>query len=265
MSGESIAAATGDILEVAGLSRNFGAIAAVADLSFKVREGEVKAVIGPNGAGKTTLFDMIAGVTAPSSGRITLAGERIERMPAHKRVDRGIGRTFQTLQIFTEMSVLENVVVGHYPRGHSGWVNALLRLPSGLSEERREREHAMALLERVGLADRANDRAGDLSFGDRKLLELMRALATGPRLLLLDEPAAGLSHAGAERMMEIVAELNADGLSVLLVEHNMRMVMNLSHDILVIGNGRFIAEGTPDAVRTNPDVIAAYLGEDEDA
>jgi len=252
------------LLRVEGLSRNFGSVQAVDAIDFAMADGQIKAVIGPNGAGKTTLFDMIAGVTPPSGGSILFDGRPIERLSAWRRAGLGIARTFQTLQIFQDMTVLENVMLGRYPRGESGWVAALLRLPSSRHEERREREHAYALLERVGLTARAGDRAGDLSFGEQKLLELARAVATEPRLLLLDEPAAGLSHAGSEQMMEIVAELNRNGLAVLLVEHNMRMVMELSHDILVIGNGRFIAEGTPDYVRNHPDVIAAYLGDDDD-
>ena len=258
-------AITTTLLRVDDVSRHFDGLTAVADLSFDVIQGQIKAVIGPNGAGKSTLFNMIAGVTRPSSGQIWFDGKRIDQAPTFKRARGGIARTFQNLQIFREMSVLENVMVGRHMRGSAGVMSAILHGPSLRAEERAIAAAAMALLERFGLADKAALQAGALSFGQMKILELARALACEPRLLLLDEPAAGLPHAEADRMAETIASLNRAGMTVLLVEHNMRMVMALSHDILVLNNGRRIAEGTADEVSRHPDVLAAYLGEAEDA
>ena len=256
---------TVDLLQVEDVSCHFDGVTAVADLSFGVRAGEIKAVIGPNGAGKSTLFNIIAGVTRPSSGRVRLDGERIDHLPTFRRARRGIARTFQNLQIFRDMSVLENVMVGRHMRGSAGVGRAILHSPALRAEERAITAAGMELLDRFGLAGKAQAQAGTLAFGQLKVLELARALACEPRLLLLDEPAAGLPHAEADRMAAIIADLNREGMTVLLVEHNMRLVMSLSHDILVLNNGRRIAEGTADAVRRHPDVLAAYLGEAADA
>jgi len=255
----------GNLLQVDGLTCRFAGVVAVADLSFGVRAGEIKAVIGPNGAGKSTLFNMIAGVTRANAGEIRFDGARIDHLPTFVRARRGIARTFQNLQIFRDMSVVENVMVGRHLRGSAGVAQAILHGPSLHKEERAIAAAAMDLLDRFGLADKAQMQAGALSFGQLKILELARALACAPRLLLLDEPAAGLPHADADRMSEIISGLNREGMTVLLVEHNMRMVMALSHDILVLNNGRRIAEGTADEVRRHPEVLAAYLGETEDA
>lgn len=251
------------IIEVTGLSRNFSGIKAVSDLSFKVKPGEIKAVIGPNGAGKSTLFNMIAGVTPPSAGEIRFDGERIDGLPTHRRAALGIARTFQNLQIFQEMTVLENVMAGRHLRGRIGMIGAVLPGPAMRREEKGIHEAACDLLGRFGLLSLADTRAGDLSFGQSKILELARALAGEPTVLLLDEPAAGLPHAEADKMAGIIRELNADGMTVLLVEHNMRMVMSISHDILVLNNGQRIAEGDAEHVSSHPDVLAAYLGEED--
>ncbi|MFG1212785.1 ABC transporter ATP-binding protein [Xanthobacter flavus] len=253
---------TGVLLEVEGLTCRFAGVTAVDDLSFRVKAGEIKAVIGPNGAGKSTLFNMIAGVTRPTDGAIKFDGARIDRLPTHARARRGIARTFQNLQIFREMTVLENVMVGRHLRGRATTLSTLLHIPSVGAEERAMEATAMALLERFGLAAKAGLPAGSLAFGQMKVLELARALASEPRLLLLDEPAAGLPHAEADKMAETIRDLNRDGMTVLLVEHNMRMVMSLSHDILVLNNGRRIAEGTAEEVRRHPEVLSAYLGEE---
>lgn len=253
---------TGDLLQVENLTCRFAGVTAVDDLSFRVKAGEIKAVIGPNGAGKSTLFNMIAGVTRPTDGAMKFDGARIDRLPTHERARRGIARTFQNLQIFRELSVLENVMVGRHLRGRATTLSALLHIPAVGAEERAMEATAMALLERFGLAAKAHAPAGSLAFGQMKVLELARALASEPRLLLLDEPAAGLPHAEADRMAETIRDLNRDGMTVLLVEHNMRMVMSLSHDILVLNNGRRIAEGTAEEVRRHPEVLSAYLGEE---
>ncbi|MGP0093176.1 MAG: ABC transporter ATP-binding protein [Xanthobacteraceae bacterium] len=256
---------TATLLQVDDLSCRFEGVTAVADLSFGVSAGEIKAVIGPNGAGKSTLFNVITGVTRPSSGQIRFDGQRIDHLPSFRRARRGIARTFQNLQIFRDMSVLENVMVGRHTRSAAGVAQAILHAPAQRSEERAIAAAAMDLLDRFGLAGKAQAQAGTLSFGQLKMLELARALACEPRLLLLDEPVAGLPHAEADHMGEIITSLNRTGMTVLLVEHNMRMVMSLSHDILVLNNGRRIAEGTAEEVRQHPEVLAAYLGEAEDA
>jgi branched-chain amino acid transport system ATP-binding protein len=253
------------LLEVEGLTCRFSGLTAVADLTFDVRVGAIKAIIGPNGAGKSTLFNMIAGITPPSAGRILFDGERIDKLPTFQRARRGIARTFQNLQIFRDMTVLENVMVGRHVHGHAGVSQTILHGDTLRAEERAMTAAAMDLLDRFGLAAKAHLQAGTLSFGQMKILELSRALASEPRLLLLDEPVAGLPHADADHMAEIIAALNRSGVTVLLVEHNMRMVMSLAHDILVVNNGRRIAEGTADEVRRHPEVLTAYLGEAEDA
>ena len=260
-----MSAIAASLLDVRGLACRFGGLQAIADLDFVVREGEIKAIIGPNGAGKTTLFNIISGVTAPAAGRILLSGEAIDRLPPFHRARLGISRTFQNLQIFNDMTVLENVMVGAHTRSHSGAVQAILRTSGSLSEERGIRDRSIELLARLGLSDRADEPAASLSFGESKLLEIARALAAAPRLLLLDEPAAGVAQAAALRVGELIRELNEDGLTVLLVEHNMGLVMDISHSILVLDLGRKIAEGSPAAVRNDPAVLAAYLGEDDDA
>ena len=256
---------TATLLDVRGLGCRFGGLQAIADLDFAVREGEIKAIIGPNGAGKTTLFNMISGVIPPSAGQILLSGERIDRLPSFQRARLGLSRTFQNLQIFKDMTVLENVMVGCHTQSHCGTVQAILRTSRSLSEERAIRDRSLELLARLGLSERADEPASSLSFGESKLLEIARALAAAPRLLLLDEPAAGVSHNAAVRVGELIRELNSDGLTVLLVEHNMGLVMDISHSILVLDHGRMIGEGPPAAVRNDPAVLAAYLGEDEDA
>ncbi|MCK9907685.1 ABC transporter ATP-binding protein [Microbacteriaceae bacterium K1510] len=253
------------LLRVEALNCYFTGLRAVADLSFTVRAGEIKAVIGPNGAGKSTLFNMIAGVTRPTSGAIWFDGGRIDALPTFRRARLGIARTFQNLQIFREMTVLENVMTGRHMQGQSGIIGSLLYTPALRAENRVMTDAALDLLARFELDTKAQVLAGDLSFGQMKVLELARALASKPRLLLLDEPAAGLPQAEAEHIGKIITALNRDGMTVLLVEHNMRMVMSLSHDILVLNNGLRIAEGDADHVRRHPDVLAAYLGEAEHA
>ena len=248
------------MIELRGITVQFGGLTAVSDLDFAVPSGAIKAVIGPNGAGKTTLFNVISGVQAPTEGRVLLDGEDVTSTAAHERVHRGLARTFQNLQVFSGMSVLENVVVGMHTRLRTGVFSALLRLPAGRREETAARERARGLLGRVGLAAKADLPVTALSFGDLKIVEIARALASDPKVLLLDEPTAGLPAAEAGRIAEVIRAINAEGVTVLLVEHNMRVVMAVSHDILVLNFGRRIAEGEPAAVRAHPEVIQAYLG-----
>ena len=253
------------LLKIEALNCYFQGLRAVADLGFTVAAGEIKAVIGPNGAGKSTLFNMIAGVTRATSGHIFFDGHRIDALPTFARARLGIARTFQNLQIFREMTVLENVIAGRHLRGHAGFTRAVLRGRSFRAEERTLETASFELLERFNLADKAYLPAGALSYGEMKVLELARALAGEPRLLLLDEPTAGLPRAEAEHMEDVIRDLNKQGMTVLLVEHNMRMVMSLSHDILVLNYGARIAEGSADEISRHPDVLTAYLGATDDA
>ena len=234
------------ILEVAGLSKTFGGLRAVSDVTFSVPEGSIFAVIGPNGAGKTTLFNLIAGMLPPNGGRITFAGERIEGLTPDKICRRGIGRTFQIVRPFHGLSVEDNVIVG-----------ALLRRPDVPSAHR----HAHEVLARLDLYDKRHQMASSLTLPDRKRLEVARALATDPKLLLLDEVMAGLRPTETDRMVEILIKLNKEsGLTILLIEHVMRAVMSLASRILVLHHGRPIAEGLPAEVTRNPEVVKSYLG-----
>ncbi|MGE0734824.1 MAG: ABC transporter ATP-binding protein [Alphaproteobacteria bacterium] len=255
---------TAPLLEVSVLTRMFTGLAAVQDLSFEVPAGAIKAVIGPNGAGKTTLLNLLSGFIEPTSGQIRLDSKRIEALPAHARVARGMARTFQNLQVFGRMTVLENVMVGRHTRTRSGFLSGMARTPASRRESQASRAAAEKMLVLVGLDDRADRMATDLSFGELKLLELARALACEPRLLLLDEPAAGLAMAETDRMAQVIRDINASGVTVVLVEHNMRLVMSISHDILVLNFGRRIAEGSAAVIQAEPAVIEAYLGRDDD-
>lgn len=252
-------------VSVEHLSVHFGGLAAVSELTFEVPVGAIKAVIGPNGAGKTTLFNVISGVQRPGVGRVLLGREDITARTPHQRVTLGLARTFQNLQVFHGMTVLENVMVGRHVRLRSGLASAFLRLPDARREEQAARAFARKLLDRVGLGRHAEASVSSLSFGDLKIVEIARALASEPKVLLLDEPTSGLPAAEADRVARTIEAINAEGVTVLLVEHNMRVVMRVSHDILVLNFGRRIAEGTPAQVRAHPDVIAAYLGADADA
>lgn len=250
------------LLRVDGLTRRFGGLIAVNQVSFAVKYGQIKGLIGPNGAGKTTCFNLIAGVVAPSSGRVTLDGAPIEHLPPHLRVREGLARTFQNLQIFRDMTVLENVMLGLQPRLGSGFIGALTRSPRNRRQEHYAVGESLTALERLGLADRAMRSASNLSFGEAKLLEIARALVAKPRLLLLDEPMAGLPHESVVQVERVIRELNATGITILLVEHNMGLVMRLCDEIAVLDHGELIAEGPPQSIRADPAVIRAYLGED---
>ena len=248
------------LLRVERLCREFGGVRAIDDLTFNVRAGAVHSIIGPNGAGKTTLLNLLTGIYAPTSGRV-LVGERdLTGAPPHAYAAAGIGRTFQNLQIFFNMTVLDNVMTGRHLREHVGLVPALLHTPRLVRAERDGRSHALALLRFVGLDQYALASADTLPYGALKRLEIARALAGEPRVLLLDEPAAGLNPAEAQQIDVLIKRVAATGTTVVLVEHNMRLVMGVSDHILVLDYGRALCEGTAAQVRADPRVIEAYLG-----
>ncbi|GEO82888.1 ABC transporter ATP-binding protein [Pararhodospirillum oryzae] len=248
------------LLDVEGLSIHFGGLAAVTDVSFKVEAGEIVSIIGPNGAGKTTLFNMISGLYRPSSGCVRLNGEKVTGLPPEALARRGLSRTFQNLQVFQQMTVLENVMAGCHLGEKSGWLSDLLGLPASRRQTRATRDRAMALLDRLDLARWATRPASALSYGLLKRLEIGRALAAEPRLLLLDEPAAGCNAVETNDIDALIVELAAAGIGILLVEHDMKLVMRLSKHILVLDRGVKIAEGAPEVIGRDPTVIAAYLG-----
>lgn len=250
------------LLEARGLSKRFGGLTAVDGLSFTVRAGQIKAVIGPNGAGKTTIFNMISGVLAPTAGQVLFDGEPLPVRCPQLVVARGIARTFQLVRLFGEMTVLEHVLVGCHRRGRAGWLSCALRIPAMREEERGLQRVAWEVLDQVGLAERAHRAAASLPYGEQRLVEVARALASEPRLLLLDEPGAGLDPREHERLAALIARIRDAGTTVLLVDHHIDFVMDLSDEVLVLSSGQKLAEGPPAAVRRNAEVIAAYLGEE---
>ncbi len=250
------------LLETRSLHRSFGGVHAVRDVSMKVQSGAIKAVIGPNGAGKTTLFNLIAGTTAPHQGEILFRGKQITAWKPHAVASLGIARTFQTTKLFPHMTVHENVMVGRHPRTRAGFFAGLLNLPWTWREDRETQIKAAEILVDLGLAAYAKETAANLSFGRQRLVEFARALATEPALLLLDEPAAGLNIYETKELSDLILKIRDRGVTCLIVEHDMSLVMNISDEVLVLDQGQKIAEGPPKEIQRNPDVIRIYLGDD---
>ncbi len=242
------------------MRKEFGGVLAVYDVSFDVARGEVFAVIGPNGAGKTTLFNLISGALPPTAGEIHYQGQAITGLPSFAIAGRGLARTFQNVQVFGNMTVLENVMVARDTKSRYGFLHAALRLPLWAEQDSQSRERAMERLAWVGLSHRANDSAGSLPFGQQRVLEAARALALDPQLLLLDEPGAGLTRREIDELDQLIQRLRDKGITVLLVEHNMELVMGIADRVMVMDYGQKIAEGTPLQVQHDKRVIAAYLG-----
>ena len=251
------------LLEVQNLQMRFGGLLAVDALAMQVRSGQIVSLIGPNGAGKTTVFNCLTGFYKPSGGRILLGGERIDGLPGHAIARRGVVRTFQNVRLFRDMTVVENLLVAQHRHLNRSYLAGLLKTPSFRRSEREALDAAAAWLERMHLLDVANRPAGTLPYGQQRKLEIARCMMTRPSLLMLDEPAAGLNPHETAELEQLIGELRDEfSLTVLLIEHDMRLVMSISDYIYVINQGRPLAEGEPEAVRQHPDVIKAYLGED---
>ncbi|MCW8824939.1 MAG: ABC transporter ATP-binding protein [Gammaproteobacteria bacterium] len=250
------------LLKVEGLLKSFGGVTAIADLDFEVPEGVVYSIIGPNGAGKTTLFNMLSGIYIPDEGSISLNGKDMVGLSPHKIARSGVARTFQNLQIFFNMSVLENVLVGCHLRIKENLISTALRLPMAVREEAKAKQWAIDALNFCGLGEYISSPSDALSYGVLKRMEIARALAMKPSIIMMDEPAAGLNDTETAEMLSLIRRISESGITVLLVEHNMNLVMQVSDRVLVLDYGSRLAEGSTEEIQNNPQVIAAYLGTD---
>jgi branched-chain amino acid transport system ATP-binding protein len=251
------------MLELSGITQVFGGVTALDDVSFSITKGDITGVIGPNGAGKTTLFNIVTGIYTQTAGRVLLESRDISGLPPEKLVRLGMVRTFQNIELFGQMSVLENVMVGLHTKSSSGLLSCSLKMPWSMTEERCIREGAMKWLDFTGITELADVTAANLPFGKGRLLEIARALASEPRIILMDEPAAGLNSQETLMLASLIKRIRDLGVTVVLVEHDMELVMDICDRIVVLNLGRKLAEGTPREIQENCEVIAAYLGDED--
>lgn len=251
-------------LDIKNLNKSFGGLRAVQDVSFTVSRKSIHALIGPNGAGKTTLFNLIAGSLPADTGEVFINEIPIHNLPPHKIARQGISRTFQNIKLFSHMTVLENVMVGRHTQSKAGFFAAMLKLPRSIKEERSIKERSMEILSMMGIEKDSEVEAGNLAFGKQRYVEIARSLASEPTLLLLDEPAAGLNMYETKHLSEMILKIKEQGLTILLIEHDMSLVMDISDEIVVLASGKKIAEGKPEDIQKNSEVIRVYLGEEDD-